>query len=70
MAMIGWVGPVAAAQIHTGSELLFILNSARLLPRLLPGAGRRTEHGIRPPPPERDRTGVAASAIAESGPLS
>jgi len=32
-AMMGLVGPILAAQIHTGSELLFILNSARLLPR-------------------------------------
>lgn len=33
-AMAGLIGPVAAIQIHTASELIFILNSARLLPRL------------------------------------
>lgn len=31
-AMAGWIGPVEAAMIHTGSELAFILNSARLVP--------------------------------------
>lgn len=31
-AMTGYIGPVEAAAIHTGSELAFILNSARLLP--------------------------------------
>jgi heavy metal translocating P-type ATPase len=31
-AMGGWIGPVEAAMIHTGSELAFILNSARLVP--------------------------------------
>lgn len=31
-AMSGWIGPVEAAMIHTGSELAFILNSARLVP--------------------------------------
>jgi Cd2+/Zn2+-exporting ATPase/Cu+-exporting ATPase len=29
--MLGFVGPVAAVMIHVGSELAFILNSARLL---------------------------------------
>ncbi|HWJ88706.1 MAG TPA: cation-translocating P-type ATPase [Pelagibacterium sp.] len=29
--MLGYVGPVAAVMIHVGSELAFILNSARLL---------------------------------------
>ncbi|QMW63722.1 cadmium-translocating P-type ATPase [Devosia sp. MC521] len=32
-AMLGWIGPVEASLIHTGSELAFILNSARLVPR-------------------------------------
>lgn len=32
LVMIGLVGPVLAVMIHTGSELAFILNSARLLP--------------------------------------
>ncbi|MBK8082431.1 MAG: cation-translocating P-type ATPase [Devosia sp.] len=51
-AMTGLIGPVEAAIIHTGSELAFILNSARLLPgrTMLNGlaaflrtlAGRRT----------------------------
>lgn len=31
---MGYVGPVMAAIIHTASELAFILNSARLLPRI------------------------------------
>ncbi len=31
-AMTGIIGPVEAAMIHTGSELAFILNSARLIP--------------------------------------
>jgi heavy metal translocating P-type ATPase len=30
LALMGIVGPIAAVQIHTASELLFILNSARL----------------------------------------
>jgi Cd2+/Zn2+-exporting ATPase/Cu+-exporting ATPase len=32
LVMTGFVGPVVAVMIHTGSELAFILNSARLLP--------------------------------------
>ncbi|MEP9399064.1 cation-translocating P-type ATPase [Mesorhizobium sp. KR2-14] len=32
IAMLGWIGPVEASLIHTGSELAFILNSARLIP--------------------------------------
>ncbi|MET0743241.1 MAG: cation-translocating P-type ATPase [Microvirga sp.] len=55
LAMIGWIGPVAAVQIHTGSELLFILNSARLLPRLVPfriGRGRQ-DATVAPPPVSR-----------------
>jgi Cd2+/Zn2+-exporting ATPase/Cu+-exporting ATPase len=35
-AMAGLIGPVWAIQIHTVSELVFILNSARLLPRWNP----------------------------------
>lgn len=31
-AMTGLIGPVGASVIHTGSELAFILNSARLIP--------------------------------------
>lgn len=31
LVMLGYVGPVAAVMIHVGSELTFILNSARLL---------------------------------------
>lgn len=31
LVMLGYVGPVAAVMIHVGSELAFILNSARLL---------------------------------------
>lgn len=40
-AMSGWIGPVEASMIHTGSELAFILNSARLVPgqTLRAGAG-------------------------------
>jgi Cd2+/Zn2+-exporting ATPase/Cu+-exporting ATPase len=34
MAAFGLLNPVLAALIHVSSELLFILNSARLLPRL------------------------------------
>ncbi len=33
LIFMGYVGPLLAAIIHTGSELAFILNSARLLPR-------------------------------------
>jgi Cd2+/Zn2+-exporting ATPase/Cu+-exporting ATPase len=40
-AMMGLIGPVWAIQIHTVSELVFILNSARLLPRVNPFKGRR-----------------------------
>jgi Cd2+/Zn2+-exporting ATPase/Cu+-exporting ATPase len=32
LAAIGVVGPLLAAFIHVTSELMFILNSARLLP--------------------------------------
>jgi Cd2+/Zn2+-exporting ATPase/Cu+-exporting ATPase len=40
LAMAGMIGPVVATQIHTGSELTFILNSARLLPRLMSLKGK------------------------------
>jgi Cd2+/Zn2+-exporting ATPase/Cu+-exporting ATPase len=33
LAAFGFLNPVLAAIIHVSSELLFILNSARLLPR-------------------------------------
>jgi Cd2+/Zn2+-exporting ATPase/Cu+-exporting ATPase len=33
LAAFGLLNPVLAALIHVSSELLFILNSARLLPR-------------------------------------
>lgn len=32
LAALGWLGPVAAALVHVGSESAFILNSARLIP--------------------------------------
>lgn len=37
LAALGLLNPVMAALIHVSSELLFILNSARLLPRSAPG---------------------------------
>lgn len=33
LAAVGVLGPLLAAFIHVSSELVFILNSARLLPR-------------------------------------
>lgn len=36
LALLGLIGPVAAVQIHTASELILILNAARLLPRWTP----------------------------------
>ena len=36
LIFLGYVGPLLAAVIHTASELAFILNSARLLPRTRP----------------------------------
>ena len=36
LAAIGWINPLAAAFIHVSSELTFILNSTRLLPRFSP----------------------------------
>ena len=59
LAMMGLIGPVAATQIHTGSELLFILNSARLLPRFL---GREKKGPIHP---SGDR--VAATPSLQAG---
>jgi Cd2+/Zn2+-exporting ATPase/Cu+-exporting ATPase len=32
LAAFGYLNPLLAALIHVGSELLFIMNSARLLP--------------------------------------
>jgi len=34
MVALGFLNPLLAAFIHVSSELAFILNSARLLPRL------------------------------------
>ena len=53
-AMTGLIGPVEAAMIHTGSELAFILNSARLVPgqTMLQGArsfGQSTKTWFRQP---------------------
>jgi len=36
LAAFGYLNPVLAALIHVSSELVFILNSARLLPRSMP----------------------------------
>ena len=33
LAAVGWINPLVAASIHVSSELTFILNSTRLLPR-------------------------------------
>ena len=33
LAAAGFLSPLVAASIHVGSELVFLLNSARLLPR-------------------------------------
>jgi len=41
LAAFGMLNPVLAALIHVSSELLFILNSARLLPRSIDGYGRK-----------------------------
>jgi Cd2+/Zn2+-exporting ATPase/Cu+-exporting ATPase len=40
MAAFGLLTPLLAAFIHVSSELAFILNSARLLPRMHPSRGR------------------------------
>ena len=61
VALKGWIGPVQAVQIHTVSELLFILNSARLLPRWNPlrRGGRQPEGAAGENP-----TGVALNPAA------
>jgi heavy metal translocating P-type ATPase len=41
LAMSGMIGPVEASMIHTGSELAFILNSARLVPGAMYMGGLR-----------------------------
>ena len=52
LIFMGYVGPLLAAVIHTGSELAFILNSARLLP----GRSLFNLRSIsRPHPPEPGR---------------
>jgi cation transport ATPase len=33
LAAVGWINPLVAASIHVSSELTFIVNSTRLLPR-------------------------------------
>jgi heavy metal translocating P-type ATPase len=40
LAAFGYLNPVLAALIHVSSELVFILNSARLLPRSMPESQR------------------------------
>ena len=52
LALMGLIGPVIAAQIHTGSELLFILNAARLLPSWSPFGPRLTAAATPSPSPE------------------
>jgi len=42
LAAFGLLNPVLAALIHVSSELLFILNSARLLPRAVDDAGKKS----------------------------
>ena len=41
LAACGYLNPVLAALIHVTSEMVFILNSARLLSRSSKGAARR-----------------------------
>lgn len=43
LAAFGLLGPVAAAVVHVGSESVFILNSARLIPRRATLPGRSGE---------------------------
>jgi Cd2+/Zn2+-exporting ATPase/Cu+-exporting ATPase len=48
LAALGRLSPLGAALIHVGSELVFLLNSARLLPgRVMAAAGGRSD--ARPP---------------------
>src|SRR5262249_39010440 len=62
MAYKGWIDAVMAVQIHTGSELLFILNSARLLPRWIPFMGR-------PAVPATSAQGAEKPALAQQSAL-
>ena len=51
LAAFGFLNPVLAALIHVSSEMVFILNSARLLPRRRVGgaAGRRVKVSVNVP---------------------
>lgn len=44
LAAFGWLNPLLAALIHVVSELVFILNSARLLPRVAATGGPGADH--------------------------
>jgi hypothetical protein len=55
LASLGFLNPLLAAFIHVGSEMTFILNSARLLPR-----GERRSRAVEP----RERTVVQPRALA------
>lgn len=46
LAALGWLSPLLAAFIHVSSELGFLLNSARLLPRNGGGVARRSRRPV------------------------
>jgi Cd2+/Zn2+-exporting ATPase/Cu+-exporting ATPase len=58
LAAAGMLNPLVAALIHVTSELTFILNSARLLPRSAPTAAGRPEPAHLP----RTATGTSTAA--------
>jgi Cd2+/Zn2+-exporting ATPase/Cu+-exporting ATPase len=49
LAAFGYLNPLLAAGIHVVSELAFILNSARLLPRPATGRPRSRSHSLGAP---------------------
>ena len=64
LASAGLLSPTLAAFIHVTSELAFILNSARLLPR---SDGRGSEPVTFAPPNEKDVSAAAVSAYRVTG---
>lgn len=52
LAAFGFLNPVLAALIHVSSELLFISNSARLLPALARNSGRESHAASQTPAPQ------------------
>jgi heavy metal translocating P-type ATPase len=65
LAAAGWIHPLLAAFIHVSSEMIFILNSARLLPAFSPA-----ETTNAPPPDSDQRMRASGGPIAVSHPQS